>query len=127
MSQNKYLSTSEEECESDSANDTDEDISNLFMGLQPYQFEPEKPHLTSSSSENSEEESEQQESNQQETSRAGNKLWCVCENCRTETREIDCLCCQEVAAISEEKFAGKSDLIIFISYRSYKIVMTVIL
>ena len=26
-----------------------------------------------------------------------------------ETREIDCLCCQEATAISEEKFAGKSD------------------
>ena len=118
MSENEYLSTSEEECESDSANDTDEDISNLFMGLQPglqpYQFEPEKPHLTSSSSENSEEESEQQESDHQETSRAGNKLWCACEKCRTETREVDCLCCQEVAAISEEKFAGKSNFTILL-------------
>ena len=41
----------------------------------------------------------------------GNKLLCACEKFRTETREIDCLCCQEVAAMSEEKFAGKSDFI----------------
>ena len=42
----------------------------------------------------------------------GNKLLCACEKFRTETREIDCLCCQE--AISEEKFAGKSDFIILL-------------
>ena len=42
----------------------------------------------------------------------GNKLWCACEKCRNETRES--LCCQEVAAISEEKLAGKSDFIILL-------------
>ena len=44
----------------------------------------------------------------------GNKLLCACEKFRTEIREIDCLCCQEATAISEEKFAGKSDFIILL-------------
>ena len=44
----------------------------------------------------------------------GNKLLCAFEKFRTETREIDCLCCQEATAISEEKFAGKSDFIILL-------------
>ena len=39
-------------------------------------------------------------------SRAGNKDWCLCETCQVEDRELDCLCCQEEAAISDEKFAG---------------------
>ena len=44
----------------------------------------------------------------------GNKLWCACEKFRTETQEIGCLCFQEVEAISEEHFAGKSDFIILL-------------
>ena len=49
----------------------------------------------------------------------GNKLLCACEKFRTETREIDCLCCQEATAISEEKFAGKSDFIILLYILPY--------
>ena len=59
----------------------------------------------------------------------GNKLLCACEKFRTETREIDCLCCQEATAISEEKSLPESQISssYFIFYRSYKIVMTAIL
>ena len=40
--------------------------------------------------------------------RVGNNEWCECGNCsRDEKREIDCLCCQEVAAaIGDKKFDG---------------------
>ena len=38
--------------------------------------------------------------------RAGHKDWCICGCCKKEIREIDCLCCQEVAAISEDNFEG---------------------
>ena len=38
--------------------------------------------------------------------RAGHKDWCIWECCEKEIREIDCLCCQEVAEISEDNFEG---------------------
>ena len=38
--------------------------------------------------------------------RTGHKDWCICGCCKKEIREIDCLCCQEVAAISEDNFEG---------------------
>ena len=38
--------------------------------------------------------------------RIGYKDWCICRCCKKEIREIDCSCCQEVAAISDENFEG---------------------
>ena len=40
--------------------------------------------------------------------RIGKKDWCNGGECHVEEREVDCLCCQEELAISEEKFNGKS-------------------
>ena len=40
------------------------------------------------------------------TIRAVHKDWCICRCCKREIRKIDCLCCQEVAAISEDNFEG---------------------
>ena len=34
------------------------------------------------------------------------KDWCICGRCKNEIKEIDCLCYQEDAAISEENFEG---------------------
>ena len=36
----------------------------------------------------------------QESSRVGNLEWCKCGECNIEKREIDCLFCQEVDALS---------------------------
>ena len=36
--------------------------------------------------------------------RNGNVDWCKCGCCKKEVREIDCLCCTDVDAISDEKF-----------------------
>ena len=44
--------------------------------------------------------------NYAESNKAGHKLWCIGGRCGKEKREIDCLCCQEVAAILEENFEG---------------------
>jgi len=60
----------------------------------------------SGSSENNEDSSDDELSPNSEIKRSGHKNWCVCGNCKKELREIDCLCCQEVAAISEENFEG---------------------
>ena len=73
-----------------------------FGGLQPYLFEPEKPNLR------------QDSSNQLQVT--GNVYikkdtssfdWCSCKNCHLENREIDCLYCQNVAAIDEQKLECK--------------------
>ena len=34
--------------------------------------------------------------------RTGNTTWCECCKCKAEKREIDCLCCQVVAALNEK-------------------------
>ena len=44
--------------------------------------------------------------NNAEISRTGHKDWSICGRSKKEIREIDCLCSQEVAAISEENFEG---------------------
>eukprot|EP00111_Clytia_hemisphaerica_P007238 TCONS_00021017-protein len=38
--------------------------------------------------------------------------WCECEGCQIETREIDCLCCNEVAALNEKFDQGDFQCII---------------
>ena len=43
--------------------------------------------------------------------RVGNRDWCICQKCNLESRNIDCLCCQEEAAISQDKFEGKGCII----------------
>lgn len=89
-----------------------EDISRFFMGLQPYQYEPER--ISNIETEDDTESSEEEMHNQpaEEQPRVGNTVWCKCESCHSEDRELDCLCCQEVAAIAEEKFTGKRLIII---------------
>ena len=39
-----------------------------------------------------------------EINRARQKYWCIFGRYKNQMRDIDCLCCQEVATISEENF-----------------------
>lgn len=87
-----------------------EDIEQHFTNnLQPYMFEPE-----SSVDQNTEEGNSQDQDSQVEREiglvRVNSKDWCSCENCEVEVREIDCLCCCEIDAISEDKFEGVLNL-----------------
>lgn len=83
-------------------------LGSKFMGLKPYSFEPEKVIKDSSCSKDEDEEDPTIPFNEKKQySRVGKKEWCLCERCRVEEREIDCVCCQEEAAISDEKFDGK--------------------
>ena len=73
--------------------------------LQPFQFEPEKKK----SNENHEKETKHSHASKASAAdlsdiRNGNVDWCKCGCCKKEVREIDCLCCTEVDAISDEKF-----------------------
>ena len=73
-----------------------------FGGLQPYLFEPEKPNLGQDSSK------QLQVTGTVYIKKDTSSLdWCSCKNCHLENREIDSLCCQDVAAIDEQKFEGK--------------------
>ena len=51
-----------------------------------------------------------------EPSREGVLSWCMCKNVQDESREIDCLCCQEDDAIDELKFFFS----VFIYYKNLK-------
>lgn len=97
------------------ADDKDEDVSNvdlnelcdMLKSLKPYQFEPEE-EMTSATDHTSESELESpslsEPENEKEVKRVGTTDWCNCGKCKEESREIDCLCCSEVSAISEDKF-----------------------
>ena len=62
-------------------------------------FEPEKKDVSSTGSW-SESESEEIESEKQNETRVTNLDWCTFGNCKNEKRQIDCLRCQEVNALS---------------------------
>ena len=75
------------------------DVINKLKNFSPYMYEPEKE--VSSTSESSSGESDASVSYSPDADalgRVGNLDWCKCKNCKLETREIDCICCQEVDA-----------------------------
>ena len=47
-----------------------------------------------------------QETNTHELDRVTKNNWCLGNDCRKEEREIDCLCCRDVTAISESQYEG---------------------
>ena len=93
---------------------TDSDIgelNDLIGNLHPYCYEPEKDAIESSGSDSDINEDESSEEgnvspNNAEINRTGYKDWCICGRCKKEIREIDSLCYQEVAAITEENVEG---------------------
>ena len=97
---------------SESENSDFENLANLVkdLGLEPYQFEPIK-QLDIENSQNSvaKDNIVQEECfliKHWQNVRNGNTEWCSCKNCKDEKREIDCLCCKEVDAITDEQFSG---------------------
>lgn len=98
------------EDESDSeGGDMSDDYLNSLCGemnlLKPYQFEPEGASSNTDDSDESEISTTYSDPNSY-PNRIGNKEWCQCQCCVIEKRAIDCLCCQEESAISEDKFEG---------------------
>ena len=84
--------------------------------LKPYSYEPLcSTHSKSCNNEGSNIEVDA------EPSRVGVLNWCMCKNCKEESREIDCLCCQEDDAIDELKLDGKFIFFsIFVYYKNLK-------
>ena len=88
-------------------------IINKFKTFNPYLYEPEKEVSSTSESESlsspSEDESEYETCSE---GRSGSLDWCECWGCQIETREIDCLCCLEVAALNEKLDEGDFECIV---------------
>ena len=83
------------------------------MGLQPYKFEPVRELDSELRPDHSE---DIEKTSQSQDIRAGNKNWCQYGLCsENEEWEIDCLCCREVDAIEDEKFAALFILIFFVA------------
>ena len=100
--------TSENENESEKEDD-EEVIAEILGNLQPYQYVPGNDNESSdSASENDilpDELSSDDEDDANRRSRS--KEWCQCGTCKKEIREINCLCCQEVAVISDDKYESQ--------------------
>ena len=110
-SKSEYFSPASDSDLTASEDDLDDLNINLEdLQIQPYQFEPEKTNFPANqddpdtSVENKK--AEPEKSKNITVERTGNLLWCDCSKCSIEEREIDCLCCHEVSAISEEQFSG---------------------
>jgi len=110
-SESEYLSDTQSDTDlTASEDDLDDIIENLEdLQIQPYQFEPEKDNatVTVNCETDKNEGTTEGENNENTAERIGNLVWCSCSQCSIEKREIDCLCCHEVSAVSEEQFDGK--------------------
>ena len=86
--------------------DDEEVIVEMLGNLQPYQCEPGNDNESSDSASESDILPDELSSDDEDDAnrRSGNKEWCQRGASKKEIREIDCLCCQEVAAISDDKF-----------------------
>ena len=81
-----------------------------FSNVLPYQFEPEKKEnaedildkVVSAPINNG----PNQETNTHGLNRVTRNNCCLRNECRTEEREIDCLYCRDVTAISESQYEG---------------------
>jgi len=87
-----------------------ENLSIKLKDFHPYLYEPEK-NVSTTSSDSESSTSEGLSSHDSSVNRIGNTGWCKCEKCEKETREIDCLCCQEVAALNLKFDISKMDCI----------------
>ena len=67
----------------------------------PYMYEPEKD-ISSTSSSSLESDTSSSDGELNTDTRIGNLEWCLCQKCKKEDREIDCLCCQEIPALNSK-------------------------
>ena len=93
------------------------EVDEIFLGVEPYLFEPEYDTLDELMVEASANANLDFDSLEPIVeSRAGNLDWCSCGNCRVMGRDIDSVCCREVNAIPEESFEGMFTFLKAINY-----------
>ena len=107
-SDSEYFSANSDSEDSWSDVDIDEELEERFLGLklEPYQFEPEKANFPENENDEEQVSSVDLCKQTEEKMRLHSLSWCLCGSCKEERREIDCLCCKEVDAISDEQFSG---------------------
>ena len=76
----------------------------IMKTLKPYQFEPEQEVSETDTDDSDTESFEEEGSYDEDTVRAGCLNWYLCLKCKVEEREINCLCCQELAVLNEKKY-----------------------
>ena len=93
-----------------SENELSDSLRERFSNILPYQFEPEKEENDEDTLDNvgsvPVNNGPNQETNTHELDRVTKNNWCLGNDCRKEEREIDCLCCRDVTAISESQYEG---------------------
>ena len=93
-----------------SENELSDSLQESFSNILPYRFEPEKVENVEDTLDNVGSvpinNGPNQETNTHELDRATRNNWCLCNKCRKEERETDCLCCRDVTAISESQYEG---------------------
>ena len=112
-SESDFENNSFETDESDefpSENELSDSLRERFSNILPYQFELEKEENAEDTLDNvgsvPVNNGPNQETNTHELDRVTRNNWCLCNECRKEEREIDCLCCRDVTAISESQYEG---------------------
>ena len=109
-SESDFENNSFETDESDefpSENELSDSLRERFSNILHYQFKPEKENVEDTLDNvgsvliNND---PNQETNTRGLDRVTRNSWCLCSECRKEEREIDCLCCRDVTAISESQY-----------------------
>ena len=97
--------------------DVDEMIEQI-NNFQPYMYEPESVASNTSSS-NEDSSTSWSDSEDFVANWIGNtEWWCDCQNCKKETKEIDCLCCLEEAALNS-KFDITSIFLVSLTLKTF--------
>ena len=104
--ENNSFETDESE-EFPSENELSDSLRERFSNILPYQFEAEKETNADDTLDNvgsvPVNNILNQETNTHEVDHVTRNKWCFCNECRKEEREIDCLCCGDMTAISESR------------------------
>ena len=107
--ENNYFKIDESD-EFPSENELSDSLQERFSNILPYQFKSEKEENVEDTLDNvgsvPVNNGPNQEANTHELDRVTRNNWCLCSECRKEEREIDCLCCRDVTAISESQYEG---------------------
>ena len=74
----------------------------MVDGFNPYMYEPEKEISSTSFFSSSSEIETSSNDDLISNIKIGNLEWCQCQECKIEEKEIDCFCCQKVAALNSK-------------------------
>ena len=100
--ENNSFETDEISNEFPSENELSDSLRERFSNILHYQFEPEKEENVEDTLDNVG--SVPVNVRAKRLDRVTRNNWCFCNDCRKEEREIDCLCCRDVTAISESQY-----------------------